>query len=218
VEPGRRGKEETMVKRQADAAKGGAFRAARPRGATPPRPRRAASPPPRPEPPVRIGVISDTHGYMDPVVLEIFAGVTHIVHAGDIVDPEILEALEGVAPVTAVSGNIDAGELAERLPREVVGEIGGVRFVVGHKRRRLMKRLFAGKIVLDPPGQPDVVIFGHEHVPSAAWVDGMLLLNPGTASSPEEEDDGPTVAILDVAPTGLAVRFVPLKRRQGSET
>jgi hypothetical protein len=204
-----------MVKRQADAAKGGARAARKPRAASP-RPGRATTPPP-PELPVRIGVISDTHGYMDPVVLEIFAGVTHIIHAGDIVDPEILAALETVAPVTAVSGNIDGAELVERLPREVAGEIGGVRFVVGHKRRRLMKRLAAGKIALDPPGPPDVVIFGHEHVPSAVWLDGTLMLNPGTASSPEEEDDGPTVAILDVAPTGLAVRFVPLKRRQGAE-
>ncbi len=205
-----------MVKRQTDAAKGGARAARKPR-ATSARPRRAAPPPVPPESPVRIGVISDTHGYMDPVVLEIFAGVIHIIHAGDIVDPGILEALESVAPVTAVSGNIDGPELVERLPREVAGEIGGVRFVVGHKRRRLMKRLAAGKIVLDPPGRPDVVIFGHEHVPSAMWIDGTLMLNPGTASSPEEEDDGPTVAILDLAPTGLAVRFVPLARRQGNE-
>jgi hypothetical protein len=56
-----------------------------------------------PAEPVRIGVISDTHGYLDPRVLELFAGVTHIIHAGDIMDPKILRALMKVAPVTAVA-------------------------------------------------------------------------------------------------------------------
>jgi hypothetical protein len=164
----------------------------------------------------RIGVISDTHGYLDPRVLELFAGVEHIIHAGDIVDPEILAALEAVAPVTAVSGNIDSGELLERLPREVSGEVAGVRFVLGHKRKRLMKRLAAGKLATEAGGQaPDLVVYGHEHVPSAAWIEGTLYLNPGTASSLEEEDDDPTVAIVEREPTGLAVRFIPLRRAHG---
>ena len=164
----------------------------------------------------RIGVISDTHGYLDPRVLELFAGVDHIIHAGDIVDPEILAALEAVAPVTAVSGNIDSGELLERLPREVSGEVAGVRFVLGHKRKRLMKRLAAGKLATEAGGQaPDLVVYGHEHVPSAAWIEGTLYLNPGTASSLEEEDDDPTVAIVEREPTGLAVRFIPLRRAHG---
>ena len=92
-----------------------------------------------------IGVISDTHGYLDPAVCGLFAGVDLIIHAGDIVDPAILTALEAVAPVVAVAGNVEAGGLAERLPREVAGEVGGVRYVVGHKRKRLLKRLAAGR-------------------------------------------------------------------------
>jgi hypothetical protein len=165
-------------------------------------------------PDLRIGVVSDTHGYLAPQVLEHFAGVTHIIHAGDIVDPAILESLEALAPLTAVAGNIDDGELAKRLPREVVGEVGGVRFVVGHKRKRLMKRLAAGRIKSGPDGaSPDLVVFGHEHAPSAFWVEGTLYLNPGTASSPEEEDDEPTIAIVETVPAGLAVRFIPLPRR-----
>ena len=162
----------------------------------------------------RIGVISDTHGYLDPVVLERFAGVAHIIHAGDIMDAAIFSALESVARVTAVAGNLDSGALAERLPREATGEIAGVRFVVSHKPKRLLKRLSMGRIAGRPP---DLVVWGHTHVPSAAWIDGALYLNPGTASSPEEEDDGPTVAIVEVEPTGLAVRFIPLVRRQASD-
>jgi predicted phosphodiesterase len=56
---------------------------------------------------VRIGVISDNHGYLDPAILEIFSTVRHIIHAGDIMDPAILDALGSLAPVTAVSGNLD---------------------------------------------------------------------------------------------------------------
>jgi len=167
---------------------------------------------------VRIGVISDNHGYLDPEVLKIFAGVDHIIHAGDVMDPEILTALRTIAPVTAVSGNLDSGELAEQLPREAGGEIGSVRFVVAHKPRRLLKRLAAGKIAVGSEGsRPDLVVWGHLHVASAAWIDGVLHLSPGTASSPDEEDDGPTVAIVEVTPAGLGVCFIPLKRRAEGE-
>lgn len=167
---------------------------------------------------LRIGVISDNHGYLDPEVLEIFAGVTHIIHAGDVMDPEILTALREVAPVTAVAGNLDSGELATELPREATGEIGGVRFVVSHKPRRLLKRLASGKISVGEKGtHPDLVVWGHLHTPTAAWVDGALHLNPGTASAPEEEDDGPTVAIVEATAGGLSVHFIPLKRRPVDE-
>jgi putative phosphoesterase len=166
---------------------------------------------------VRIGVISDNHGYLDPEVLEIFAGVTHIIHAGDIVDPEILRSLETVAPVTAVSGNMDTGDSVAALPRDAVGEVAGVRFLVGHKRKRLLKDLATGKIAGLTAGPPDLVVYGHDHVPAAAWVDNTLFLNPGSASAPHEEDDGPTVAIVSVRPAGLAVCFVPLERRDEAQ-
>jgi putative phosphoesterase len=168
---------------------------------------------------VRIGVISDNHGYFDPEVLAIFAGVRHIIHAGDIMDPDILTTLATVAPVTAVAGNLDAGKLAAELPREATGEVDGVTFVVAHKPKRLLKRLAAGKITVGEQGaSPDLVVWGHLHTPTATWIEGALYLNPGTASSPDEEDDGPTVAIVEVTPNGLAVRFVPLRRRPAEET
>lgn len=160
---------------------------------------------------VRIGVISDTHGYLDPTVLELFAGVRHIIHAGDVLDAEILRRLETVAPVTAVAGNLDDPKVVGDLPREARGEADGVRFVVSHKPKRLLKRITGGKLSL---ADYDLVVWGHEHIPSATWVDGVLHLNPGTASAPEEEDDGPTVAIVETTPAGLSVRFFPLARRR----
>jgi putative phosphoesterase len=168
--------------------------------------------------PTRIGVISDNHGYLDPAVLEIFAGVIHIIHAGDVMDPEILERLATVAPVTAVAGNMDSGQPTSALPREVVGEVAGVRFLVGHKRKRLLRDLAAGSIAGLAAGEaPDLVIYGHDHLPAAAWVEGTLYLDPGSASAPHEEDDGPTVAIVEVRTAGLSVCFVPLERRDAEE-
>jgi hypothetical protein len=162
--------------------------------------------------PTRIGVISDTHGFLDPQVLEAFAGVQHIVHAGDIMDPATLEALEAIAPVTAVAGNMDAGKLG-KLPREVCLEVGGIRLVVAHKRKRLQKRLALGKVECLGAGEaPDLIIFGHDHLPAVEWVDGVLHLNPGSASAPHEEDDDPTIVIVARGAAGLEVRFIPLKR------
>ena len=160
----------------------------------------------------RIGVISDTHGYLDPQVLAAFAGVQHIIHAGDIMDAATLEALEAIAPVTAVAGNMDDGKLG-KLPREVCAEVGGIRFVVGHKAKRLRKRMALGKVDCLVAGEaPDLIVFGHDHLPAMEWVDGVLYLNPGSASAPHEEDDDPTIAIVESGVAGLEVRFVPLKR------
>ena len=162
---------------------------------------------------VRIGVISDTHGHLDPSVLDVFAGVDHIIHAGDIMDAATLEALGTVAPVTAVAGNMDDAKLG-KLPREVTGKVGGVRFLVGHKRKRLMKRLASGKIDgLGKHESPDLVVCGHDHLPAVQWVDGTLFLNPGSASAPHYEDDDPTVAVVESGPVGLGVRFVCVPRR-----
>jgi len=160
----------------------------------------------------RIGVISDTHGYLDPQVLAEFAGVQHIIHAGDIMDPATLEALATIAPVTAVAGNMDDGKLG-KLPREVCVEVGGIRLVVGHKRKRLQKRMALGKVACIGAGEaPDLMVFGHDHLPAVEWVDGVLYLNPGSATAPHEEDDDPTIAIVQGGVAGLEVRFVPLKR------
>jgi putative phosphoesterase len=166
---------------------------------------------------VRIGVVSDTHGHLDPQVLAEFAGVQYIVHAGDIMDPATIEALEALAPVTAVGGNMDDGKLG-KLPREVAGKVGGVRFIVGHKRKRLLKRLALGKI--DGVGKhdsPDLVVCGHDHLPAVEWVDGTLFLNPGSASAPHFEDDDPTIAIVESGRSGLDVRFVRIPRRADDE-
>ena len=67
-------------------------------------------------PSILIGVISDTHGLLRPEAIEALRGADHIIHAGDVGSPEILEKLATIAPMTAVRGNIDKGASSRKLP------------------------------------------------------------------------------------------------------
>jgi len=160
--------------------------------------------------PVRIGVLSDTHGRIDPSVLSAFAGVIHIVHAGDVGKRNVLRRLQEVAPVTAVAGNADSSRLAQELPAQAMGEAGGIRFLVAHKPKQLKKLLRRGV-----PEGIDLIVTGHLHEPSAAWEDGALHLNPGTASAPEEGDPAPTVAVVSRFGDSLSVTFIPVLPGRG---
>lgn len=154
-----------------------------------------------------IGLIADTHGVLSPAVPRLFAGVNHIIHAGDIGRRTILRKLEKIAPVTAVSGNADNGRLAASLPALARGEIGGVRFLVVHKPkavRRLLPAALREGVQL--------IVTGHLHEPEFYWEDGILHVNPGSATAPDEGDTQPTVAIITVLPEGLAVSFLPVPR------
>src|SRR2546427_13175827 len=82
-----------------------------------------------PTPPMKIGVISDTHDYLDPKVPALFDGVDHILHAGDIGLPWLILQLENIAPVTAVLGNNDAG--LNFRETEMV-QLDGCKFMVHH--------------------------------------------------------------------------------------
>src|SRR5215212_3339050 len=82
---------------------------------------------------MRIGVISDTHGYLDPRAAVALRGVAHILHAGDIGSPAIIDALEAIAPVDAVHGNVDTGTpLARRFPASRQILIEDVRIYITH--------------------------------------------------------------------------------------
>jgi len=124
---------------------------------------------------MRVGVISDTHGRLDPRVLELFQGVDHILHAGDIGSAAVLEGLRSLAPVTAVRGNVDLAPWASALPLEESLELAGRHLLVGHIREDLLRRH-------DPLREGlDAVVFGHTHQPLARVEAGVLYLNPGSA-------------------------------------
>jgi putative phosphoesterase len=120
-----------------------------------------------------LGVISDTHGLVRPEALAALAGVERIVHAGDIGDREVLEALARVAPVTAVRGNNDRGTWAAGIPETDVVEVGGVSLYLLHDLHELDLEPRAAGFA--------AVISGHSHQPRVEERDGVLYLNPGSA-------------------------------------
>jgi uncharacterized protein len=142
------------------------------------------------EPPIRVGVISDTHGYLPEGVADAFDRVERIIHAGDIDHPQVLDQLREIAPVTAVRGNMDSGAWAERLPRFDMIEMGGIRLYVLHIVERLD---------IDPASAGvHVVINGHSHQPMNEVQGGVLFFNPGSAGFPRRGAPA-SVGILEIA-------------------
>jgi uncharacterized protein len=148
---------------------------------------------------MRVWVISDTHGYFNPKIPELFAGVEHIIHAGDVGNPDVLQRLRALAPVTAVTGNVDwGGPLDRELRRNVMVELGGCRIFVTHigdEPSRLVERL--------PEPRPQVYIYGHSHIAHLETRDGVLFLNPGAAGRPRF-GRGASLALLETGdPPGV---------------
>ena len=122
--------------------------------------------------PIRLGLISDTHGLLRPQAVEFLHGCSRIVHGGDIGGPAILEHLNRVAPVTAVRGNND-GDWPAGLPETACFTVGRVRILAIHDLAQMS---------VDPVAQGiRVVISGHSHKPSAEERRGVLFVNPGSA-------------------------------------
>lgn len=123
---------------------------------------------------MRIGLISDTHGLLRDEAVAALRGSDRILHAGDIGDPSILDALSAIAPVTAVRGNNDSAAWAEALPAARHVRVGDVAIHLLHDLKDL---------ALHPPtAAVDVIIAGHSHRPHVERrADGVLLVNPGSA-------------------------------------
>jgi putative phosphoesterase len=149
-----------------------------------------------------IGLISDTHGLLRPEAVRALEGSERIVHAGDVGDPGILEALERIAPVSAVRGNVDRGVLAQTLPATEVVTVGAVHLYVLH---------ILGDLDLDPAAAGfAAVIYGHSHRPSSSVRDGVLYLNPGSAG-PRRFTLPVTVARLTVSGRRVEAGIVELE-------
>ncbi len=141
-----------------------------------------------------IGVISDTHGLLRPRAVEMLAGVEHIIHAGDIGQPEIVPVLERLAPVTAVRGNVDTGPWASAYPPRRTLTLAGRSIHVLHDLGELRGGGF------------DVVVSGHSHRPRIETVDGVLYLNPGSAG-PRRFRLPVTLATLELGPEEVRARL-----------
>jgi putative phosphoesterase len=123
--------------------------------------------------PSRIGLISDTHNLVRPEALQHLAGCDAIIHAGDICEQAVLDALARIAPLTVVRGNNDAGAWAASIPTHATLTVQQVKILVVHD-------------LADVPRDPQtdgvrVVVTGHSHKPLIAERDGVLFVNPGSA-------------------------------------
>ena len=154
---------------------------------------------------MKIGVLSDTHNFLDPKVPRLFAGVHHILHAGDIGLPSLLLELGKIAPVTAVSGNTDDPAFHFKVLQTV--ELEGRKFLLQHivnphnPADSLKARIARGR--------PDAIVFGHSHKPFCQTLDGVLFFNPGYAGKPRFGLRR-TLAILHSGPEGIHPEFLPL--------
>jgi len=155
-----------------------------------------------------IGVVSDTHGYLNPRVPELLQGVDHILHAGDIGDGGIIESLAEIAPVTVVRGNNDRTGPESLYPDEVSLELDGFSFYLTH-------------IVKPPkkPGDPaitaykkpavDIVVYGHSHIAFQQEIDDVLFFNPGAAGK-RRFKVVPSIGFLELEDGRVEGRIVPL--------
>lgn len=138
--------------------------------------------------PLTFGVISDTHGVLPPEVFELFEGVRAIFHCGDIGNSDIIIDLEMIAPVYAVSGNMDPHEIAATQPTRRRAEIEGRHFGLVH-----------GHLFPYPPGRhvprilkafgdpsPQVLMYGHTHEWDWRREGNVWVLNPGSAAQPRD--------------------------------
>lgn len=154
----------------------------------------------------RFGLLSDTHGLLRPETLDALAGVEHLVHAGDVGSPEVLEALRARFPLTAVRGNVDRGTWAEALPLTDTVELAGIFVHVLHD---------LGDLDLDPAAAGiQVVVSGHSHRPAILRKRGVLYVNPGSCG-PRRFDLPVTVALLQVSADGVDAELVPLRVESG---
>lgn len=143
---------------------------------------------------MKIGLVSDTHGYLDPNLPKLLAGVDSILHAGDVGSAGVLDGLERVAEVRVVRGNVDAPEM--NLPPSLRTQFDNVQVEMYHQlpipqeeleqwadgsplQKSNPERCAQFLEVFDPATK--VVVFGHSHRPCLLTVGHRLFLNPGSA-------------------------------------
>ncbi len=148
-----------------------------------------------------IGVISDTHGLLRPEAVAALRGVGHILHAGDVGDAGILDELRGVAPVTAIRGNVDTHGACAALPAMDFVELAGKVFYLVHSVHWLdLNPIVAGVAM---------VVSGHSHKPEIETRGGVIYLNPGSAG-PRRFKLPVTIAMVEVVGDSVTARIVEL--------
>jgi hypothetical protein len=129
---------------------------------------------------MRIGLVSDSHGHLDPKLAGLFEGCAAILHAGDVVKPAVLASLERIAPVTAVRGNNDGGPELGRLPEAALVALGDLTALVVHDLGPRDRPKPPARAILARRA-PEIVVHGHSHRPAVARLGPTLFVNPGSA-------------------------------------
>ena len=155
--------------------------------------------------PRRVGVITDTHGYFDPRIPDLFESVDLILHAGDVGRREVLRKLAENAPVVAVRGNVDPGTDCGDLPEAAWVSIGKVDIYMTH--------------ILTPPrtdspppveARPRLFIFGHSHRQHLSECGGTMYFNPASAGRKRFKNPR-SVGMLTVAGEDVTAAFLSLE-------
>ncbi len=154
---------------------------------------------------MNVGILSDTHNFLDSRIPSLFAGVDHILHAGDIGMPSILSKLQSIAPVTAVSGNTD--DPGHRYPLTARIDLGSTSFLLHHIVNPQNLTTDLQRSILRET--PDVVVFGHTHEFSAETVGDVLFFNPGFAGGGVPRYDR-SVAIITLDANGVSWKKILL--------
>ena len=149
-----------------------------------------------------IGILSDNHSDWPPHIAESLAGVDAIIHAGDIGPYKLVLDMEAIAPTTVVLGNTD-GDMP--INESAVVTLDGKKFFVQHivdphrlqaTLRERLKRI-----------EPDVVVFGHTHMPFCETLGGVLFLNPGSVTQPRG-DYRPSMVCLTIDHGKITPKFI----------
>jgi putative phosphoesterase len=176
---------------------------------------------------MRIGVVSDTHGYFDPYLEEVLAGVDVILHAGDVGCQEVLDQLGLIAPVRAISGNVDSADLS--LPPSLKLDLCGVQVEIVHILPVPQSEL--EEKIASPAGAPPprrsrrlseyfeettrAVIFGHSHKPWLVISGGRLFFNPGSAGK-KRFSLPRCCGLLKIVPGGIRAQVQLLEKYNGA--
>lgn len=150
-----------------------------------------------------IGLISDTHGLLRPSAVRAMQGADLIIHAGDVGDQAILDALKKIAPVVVVRGNVDTEEWAEVLPDTAIADAGAAQIYVLHDVKQLDLNPAAGGF--------SIVVSGHSHKPGQTERDGVIYINPGSAG-PRRFQLPITVAKLDLEKRPWKAEFIDVSQ------
>jgi hypothetical protein len=150
---------------------------------------------------VVVGVISDTHGLLVPAVIKALHGVDLIIHAGDVGNTGIMDELKSIAPVVAVRGNMDMSEDLRELPETEAIQVGDAFLYIIHDINSLD--------IAPSESDFNAVIFGHLHYPSVMEHNGVLFVNPGSASQPRQ-NSSMSLALLHIRGTSIKTQIVDI--------